>query len=153
MKFPIRFYCALGVSAALLAFLMRSWRFCRVCVILTKISKRSGNAVQLNGGIKYDKTISNFQDFIPHDELQFVFGETDYPSDTFEMPRISKDNTYNRLGRISLIYVVLLVYMYLMDVYLTTKRGGLLVLQTREIALLITWWHHRHCLTRYFTLK
>ena len=42
MKLPIRFYCALGVSAALLAFL----------VILTKISKRSGNAVQWNGGIK-----------------------------------------------------------------------------------------------------
>ena len=88
MKFPIRFYCALGVSAALLAFLPalgvsaallaflpRSWRFCRVSaallaflprswrfcralgvsaafrVILTKISKRSGNAVQWNWGI------------------------------------------------------------------------------------------------------
>ena len=38
MKFPIRFYCALGVSAAFR-------------VILTKISKRSGNAVQWNGGI------------------------------------------------------------------------------------------------------
>ena len=37
MKFPIRFYCALGVSAAL---------------ILTKISNRSGNAVQWNGGIR-----------------------------------------------------------------------------------------------------
>ena len=44
MKFPIRFYCALGVSAALLAFL--PFR-----VILTKISNRSGNAVQWNGGI------------------------------------------------------------------------------------------------------
>ena len=58
MKFPIRFYCALGVSAALLAFLPRSWRFCRAHgvsaafrVILTKISKRSGNAVQWNWGI------------------------------------------------------------------------------------------------------
>ena len=38
MKFPIRFYCALGVSAAFR-------------VILTKISNRSGNAVQWNGGI------------------------------------------------------------------------------------------------------
>ena len=38
MEFPIRFYCALGVSAAFR-------------VILTKISKRSGNAVQWNGGI------------------------------------------------------------------------------------------------------
>ena len=43
MKFPIRFYCALGVSAAI------TFR-----VILTKISKRtcSGNAVQWNGGIR-----------------------------------------------------------------------------------------------------
>ena len=38
MKFPTRFYCALGVSAAFR-------------VILTKISNRSGNAVQWNGGI------------------------------------------------------------------------------------------------------
>ena len=38
MKFPIPFCCALGVSAAFR-------------VILTKISKRSGNAVQWNGGI------------------------------------------------------------------------------------------------------
>ena len=35
MKFPIRFYCALGVSAAFR-------------VILTKISNRSGNGVQWN---------------------------------------------------------------------------------------------------------
>lgn len=42
--------------------------------------------------------ISNFQDFIPYDDLQFVFGETDYPSDTFDMPRVSKDNTCNRFG-------------------------------------------------------
>ena len=40
MKFPIRFYCALGVSVAFR-------------VILTKISKRSGNAVQWNGGKKH----------------------------------------------------------------------------------------------------
>ena len=40
MKFLIRFYCALGVSAAFR-------------VILAKISKRSGNAVQWNGGIRY----------------------------------------------------------------------------------------------------
>ena len=39
MKFPIRFY-ALGVSAAFR-------------VILTKISNRSGNAVQWNGGISF----------------------------------------------------------------------------------------------------
>ena len=45
MKFPIRFYCALGVSAAFR-------------VILTKISNRSGNAVQWNGGIK--RTIKKF---------------------------------------------------------------------------------------------
>ena len=46
MKFPIRFYCALGVFAALLAFLPRFVSF------FTKISKRSGNAVQWNGGIR-----------------------------------------------------------------------------------------------------
>ena len=39
MKFPIHFYCALGVSAAFR-------------VVLIKISKRSGNAVQWNGGIR-----------------------------------------------------------------------------------------------------
>ena len=46
MKFPIRFS------------VLRSWRFCCALgvsaafrVILTKISNRSGNAVQWNGGI------------------------------------------------------------------------------------------------------
>ena len=43
--------------------------------------------------------ISDFQDFIPSDDLQFVFGETDYPSDTFDIPRKSKDENYNRFGR------------------------------------------------------
>ena len=42
--------------------------------------------------------ISNFQDFIPNDDLQFVFGDTDYPSDTFNIHRESKDETYNRFG-------------------------------------------------------
>ena len=45
MKFRIRFYCALSVSAALLAFLPR------FVLLLTKILKLSGNAIQWNGGI------------------------------------------------------------------------------------------------------
>ena len=30
--------------------------------------------------------------------LNFVFGETDYPTDPFDMPRQSKDETHNRFG-------------------------------------------------------
>ena len=51
MKFPIRFYCALGVSAAF-------------CVILTKISNRSGNAVQWNGGISKSGTAENVHSYL-----------------------------------------------------------------------------------------
>ena len=38
------------------------------------------------------------QDFIPEDDLEFVFGDTDYPTDPFDMQRRSKDETYNRFG-------------------------------------------------------
>ena len=41
----------------------------------------------------------DFLDFIPYDDLDFVFGETDYPSDTFNVIRKSKDmDTYNKFG-------------------------------------------------------
>ena len=42
--------------------------------------------------------IGNSQDFIPHDDLEHIFGETEYPSDPFEMNRVSKDDTQNRFG-------------------------------------------------------
>ena len=42
--------------------------------------------------------ISTLQDFIPYDDLEFVFGDTDYPTDTFDIPRKSKDETYSRFG-------------------------------------------------------
>ena len=36
--------------------------------------------------------------FIPFDDLQFVFGETEYPTDQFDIIRKSKDDTCNRFG-------------------------------------------------------
>ena len=42
--------------------------------------------------------ISTMQDFIPEDDLEFIFGDTDYPTDPFDMQRRSKDETYNRFG-------------------------------------------------------
>ena len=41
----------------------------------------------------------DFQDFIPDDDTEFIFGETDYPGDTFNLLRRSQDcHTYNRFG-------------------------------------------------------
>ena len=40
--------------------------------------------------------IANMQDFIPFDDLDFVYGETDYPSDSFAINRQSKDDTSNQ---------------------------------------------------------
>ena len=38
-------------------------------------------------------------DFIPQDDLDFIFGDTDYPGDTFNLDRNSKDTiTYNNFG-------------------------------------------------------
>ena len=42
--------------------------------------------------------ISILQDFIPYDDLEFVFGHTDYPTDPYDIQGQSKDETYNRLG-------------------------------------------------------
>ena len=42
--------------------------------------------------------IADLQDCIPFDNLQFVFGETAYPTDQFDTIRNSKDDTCNRFG-------------------------------------------------------
>ena len=42
--------------------------------------------------------IADMQDFIPFDDLDFVYGETDYPSDSFAINRQSKDDTSNQFG-------------------------------------------------------
>ena len=47
----------------------------------------------------FNSRINDFQDFIPYNDLQFVFGETDYPSDTFDMHRKSKMRVIIDLGR------------------------------------------------------
>ena len=40
-----------------------------------------------------------FLDYIPNDDLDLVFGDTDYTNDTFNINRNSKDiNIYNRFG-------------------------------------------------------
>ena len=40
--------------------------------------------------------IGNLQDFIPFDDIDFVFGDTDYPTAPFNIYRQSKDDTCNR---------------------------------------------------------
>ena len=42
--------------------------------------------------------IGNLQDFIPHGDLEYIFGETEYPTDPFQMSRASKYETQNRFG-------------------------------------------------------
>lgn len=42
--------------------------------------------------------IGDMQDFIPADDVEFVFGDTDYPTDPFDIVRKSKDETCNRFG-------------------------------------------------------
>ncbi len=42
--------------------------------------------------------IKDFYDFIPNDDLDFIFNNVAYPSDNFEMPRKSKDKSYNSFG-------------------------------------------------------
>ncbi|MEW8546815.1 MAG: endonuclease/exonuclease/phosphatase family protein, partial [Candidatus Thiodiazotropha sp.] len=42
--------------------------------------------------------IGDLQDYIPFDDLYFIFGDTDYPTDSFDIGRKSKDETYNRFG-------------------------------------------------------
>ena len=40
----------------------------------------------------------DFIDFIPNDDLQYVFGETNYESDDFDMKRSNKNGVYNVFG-------------------------------------------------------
>ena len=42
---------------------------------------------------------NDFLDLIPYDDLDFVFGETDYPGDMFNLNRNSNDSqAYNKFG-------------------------------------------------------
>ena len=41
----------------------------------------------------------DFQDFIPDDNIEYIFGENDYPGDTFNLLRRSQDcEVYNNFG-------------------------------------------------------
>ena len=40
----------------------------------------------------------DFIDYIPKDDLQYIFGETNYEYDDFDMQRKNKDDTYNLFG-------------------------------------------------------
>ena len=41
----------------------------------------------------------NFQDFIPNDNLDFIFNENvSFPTDSLDIPRSSKDKEYNKFG-------------------------------------------------------
>ena len=53
--------------------------------------------IVIAGGL--NSRTNGFLDFIPYDDLDFVFGETDYPGDMFSLNRNSKDlQTYNKFG-------------------------------------------------------
>ena len=63
------------------------------------------------------------QDYIPSDDLDFVFGETDYPTDPFDMPRNSKDDTYNRFG-ISLLDLCCSINIHVLNGRMFDDRNG-----------------------------
>ena len=63
------------------------------------------------------------QDYIPSDDLDFVFGETNYPTDPFDMPRNSKDETYNRFG-ISLIDLCCSINIHVLNGSMFDDRNG-----------------------------
>ena len=53
--------------------------------------------IVITGGL--NSRTNDFLDFIPYDDLDFDFGETDYPGDMFSLNRNSKDSqTYNKFG-------------------------------------------------------
>ena len=67
--------------------------------------------------------ISTLQDYIPFDDLDFVFGETDYPTDPFDMPRNSKDETYNRFG-ISLLDLCCSINIHILNGRMFDDKNG-----------------------------
>ena len=46
----------------------------------------------------FNSCIGDLQDYIPSDDLQFVFGDTEYPINPFDISRQSKDETCSRFG-------------------------------------------------------
>ena len=65
---------------------------------LTNIKSSYPNAEIILAGDLNART-KDFLDYIPYDDLDFIFGETDYPGDTLSLDRNSKDaNTYNKFG-------------------------------------------------------
>ena len=52
------------------------------------------------------RIIANFQDFIPCDKIEYIIGETGYPTDPFEMIRASKDEAKIHLVSHLWIYAV-----------------------------------------------
>ncbi|MCG7876918.1 MAG: endonuclease/exonuclease/phosphatase family protein, partial [Candidatus Thiodiazotropha endolucinida] len=67
--------------------------------------------------------IGNLQDYIPSDDLEVIFGDTDYPSDPFDMQRHSKDETYNRFG-ISLLELCCIFNVHVLNGRLFDDKNG-----------------------------
>ena len=65
---------------------------------LTRIKSDYSNVDIILAGDLNART-QDFLDFIPQDDLDYIFGDTDYPGDTFDLDRKSKDtDTYNNFG-------------------------------------------------------
>ena len=67
--------------------------------------------------------ISTLQYYIPNDDLDTVFGETDYPTDSFDIPRRSKDETQNNFG-ISLLNICCSFNIHVLNGRILGDRDG-----------------------------
>ena len=67
--------------------------------------------------------ISILQDYIPNDDLDFVLGETDYPTDSFDIPRRLKDETQNNFG-ISLLDICCSFNIHVLNGRILGDRDG-----------------------------
>ena len=76
--------------------------------------------------------IGDMQDFIPSDDVEFVFGDTENSSDPLDINRKSKDKHVICSALLSLIFVALKIYIYLLVDSLKILMVRLYVLRTME---------------------
>lgn len=67
--------------------------------------------------------IGSLQDYIPFDDIDFVFDDTDYPTDPFSINRQSKDETCNRFG-MSLIDLCCIHAIHTLNGRMFDDKGG-----------------------------
>ena len=106
-------------------------------------------AIMLAGD--FNARIKDFLDYIPNDNLQYIFGnDVEYPADEFNMARNTKDTVYNNYG-LSLIYLCCIFDVHVLNGRLFDDLPGKFTCTANNGTSIVDYVVASSCLFKFFT--